>query len=199
MSPLDIRTETRTLIERALAGDPALASLTVVGVDPETLTATIAPGQPTPRIGGVTWDLGAPFTRELLVEYVVRMQRLRWSRLDGYTMSIRPLPAHAMEALRQAYPRATHFECGVGWHDLLQAGLAWLDEIEDEEWGSSQIKEKMGTLRWYWGGVLSDVGMQIVDVAEHISGSICDRCGALGKRGGTGWISTRCEEHDDER
>ena len=61
---MTILTETRTLIETALEGDPALASLTITGVSPETLAFHIAPGVPATTIGGSTYSPAPPFRRE---------------------------------------------------------------------------------------------------------------------------------------
>jgi hypothetical protein len=44
--------ETRIIIEAALEGDPAVASLAIAGASPETLAVHIAPGIPAKSIGG---------------------------------------------------------------------------------------------------------------------------------------------------
>jgi len=56
-------TETRTLIEATLEGDPALASLAVTGVSPKTLAANIAPAYP----AGLSAGPVKPFTNAQLV------------------------------------------------------------------------------------------------------------------------------------
>lgn len=59
---------------------------------------------------------------------------------------------------------------------------------------ASQVKEKFGTLRFYYSGGDSVIeGM--VRMAEAMSAVTCDVCGAPGKETGGGWISVRCEEH----
>ena len=45
---MSIAAETKAVIEASLAGDPALASLAVVGASPDTLSAHIAPGRRKP-------------------------------------------------------------------------------------------------------------------------------------------------------
>jgi hypothetical protein len=59
---------------------------------------------------------------------------------------------------------------------------------------ADQVKEKYGTLRFYYSGGDSVIeGM--VAMAEAMSAVTCDVCGNPGKETGGGWISTRCEEH----
>lgn len=77
---MNIATETCTLIEAALTGDPDLASLAVAESSPETLSARVIPGVPAKSIGGSSYSPEPPFRRETLAELVVRMQRLRWQR-----------------------------------------------------------------------------------------------------------------------
>ena len=57
-----------------------------------------------------------------------------------------------------------------------------------------QVKEKFGTLRFYAGQV-DDRAQAYIDFAEHMSGKVCEVCGAPGKLGGKGWIRTLCETH----
>ena len=59
---------------------------------------------------------------------------------------------------------------------------------------AEQVKEKYGTLRFYYRGG-DDVVDGMVRMAEAMSGVTCDTCGAPGELGGQGWISTRCEAH----
>lgn len=59
---------------------------------------------------------------------------------------------------------------------------------------AEQVKEKFGTLRFYYTGGDSVIdGM--VRMAESMSGVTCEVCGNTGKRGGRGWIATLCDEH----
>lgn len=57
-----------------------------------------------------------------------------------------------------------------------------------------QVKEKFGTLRFYYTGG-DDVIDGMVRMAESISGVTCEECGAPGKQAGNGWIRTVCEQH----
>jgi len=192
-----IVTETRTLISAALEGDPALASLTVTGSTPDTLCVTIAPGVPAKAIGGSTYSPDPPFHRETLVDLVLRMQRQRWRRVDAITRMLQPPEEEDLQALQGKHPRAAvSFECWPGWTDLLDATFSWLHEIApDNEWAPSQIKEKYGSLRFYWHGDLPALGDAIIGTAEHLSGHLCEICGAPGRLRQHGWWSTRCPEH----
>lgn len=61
-----------------------------------------------------------------------------------------------------------------------------------------QIKEKFGSLRFYYQGG-DEFIHGAVWMAESMSGQLCETCGAPGERGGSGWISTLCEKHRQER
>lgn len=59
---------------------------------------------------------------------------------------------------------------------------------------ATQVKEKFGTLRFYYEGGDSKIdGM--VRMAESMSSVTCETCGKPGTTGGTGWIHTACEDH----
>lgn len=58
-----------------------------------------------------------------------------------------------------------------------------------------QVKEKFGTLRFYYSGG-DDYISGAVDLAESLSGRICEECGAPAEVKSTeGWVYTRCEQH----
>lgn len=199
---MTIATETQTLIEAALDGDPALATLAVAGVSSATLVGRIAPGIPASTIGGSTYCRQPPFGRETLVELVVHMQRLRWRRAAPLTPLAMPPGEADLQALRQKHKRATvGFECLPGWTDLLDAVFTWLNEIAPHQtWAPDQIKEKYGTLRFYWHGDLPERGDAIISAAEHLSGHICEACGAPGSQ--QSWNdrwSTHCPDHKRRR
>ena len=62
----------------------------------------------------------------------------------------------------------------------------------------SQVKEKFGTLRfYYYGGDEKIDGM--VRMAESMSGCTCEECGKPGRTNNNGWLRTLCEEHAKER
>lgn len=194
---MTIASETRVVVQACLAGDAGLVSLAVAGSSPQTLAAHIVPGLPTATIGGCNYAT-APFRRETLVELIVRTQRLRWSRSAPFDARAWPPDQKDKQALRRKHKRAdVTLECGPGWTDLLDATFDWLEEIaSDREWAPSQIKEKFGTLSLYWFGDLPDLGGEIIEAAEHLSGHLCEHCGTPGQIGQChGWWSTRCRDH----
>ena len=109
------------------------------------------------------------------------------------------------------------FECGDGWYNIIdklcgniQSHIDWKNsqrelllkdnpykvKIPDEvrQVVASQVKEKFGTLRFYYEGG-DDYIRGLVSMAESMSGVICEECGKPGETGGKGWIHTACEEH----
>ncbi|CAB5221194.1 hypothetical protein UFOVP244_103 [uncultured Caudovirales phage] len=57
----------------------------------------------------------------------------------------------------------------------------------------SQVKEKFGTLRfYYYGGDEYVAGL--VAMAESMSGCTCEDCGSPAKTRGRGWVYTRCDK-----
>jgi len=61
----------------------------------------------------------------------------------------------------------------------------------------AQIKEKFGTLRFYYDGG-DDYISGMVALAESMSGLTCEECGSIGERRDGGWIRTLCDEHEAE-
>lgn len=63
-----------------------------------------------------------------------------------------------------------------------------------EQVSAQQIKEKFGTLRFYvTGGDRYIYGA--IQMADSMSGHICEDCGNLGSRRGGTWIRTLCDQH----
>lgn len=62
----------------------------------------------------------------------------------------------------------------------------------------TQIKEKFGTLRFYYVG-----GDDYIDgleaMADSMSSVICEDCGKPGKLRSGGWVRTLCEDHAAEK
>jgi hypothetical protein len=105
-------------------------------------------------------------------------------------------PAAGPEAA-QGYP-----ECGEGWRDLLDRACARIEAAlaGGGTFTAEQIKEKYGTLRFYWSGRLpSEAEAKVeeaIDLAEARSACTWEICGAEGRlysRGG--WLATACPEH----
>jgi hypothetical protein len=57
-----------------------------------------------------------------------------------------------------------------------------------------QVKEKYGTLRFYYDGG-DDYIQGLVALAESMSSCTCEECGAPGTTDGMGWIRTLCKTH----
>ena len=127
--------------------------------------------------------------------------------------------------MEDAYPRmfGGHyggFACGKGWWPLLeklcatiQSHIDWANDtrtalllsnpyghtIPDavEQVVVQQIKEKFGTLRFYYDGG-DDYIRGATTLAENLTGHLCEECGGLGTRRGGGWVRTLCDTHEQE-
>src|ERR1700736_2053963 len=104
-------------------------------------------------------------------------------------------PAGGPEAA-EGYPN-----CEEGWRDLLERACDRIEAaLEGGVFRVLQIKEKFGTLRFYWSGELSQEAeakvKEAIALAEARSACTCEICGAEGRlssRGG--WRGTACSEH----
>lgn len=71
-------------------------------------------------------------------------------------------------------------------------------KMHDESWKvpvARQVKEKMGTLRFYLSGG-TDEHHAAVTLAERMSSCTCEKCGKPGKmRNLDGYYTVRCNEH----
>ena len=56
---------------------------------------------------------------------------------------------------------------------------------------ASQVKEKFGTMRFYYHGG-DEFTEGVVSMLEAVSGITCEQCGNPGTLGGTGWLTTLC-------
>lgn len=63
---------------------------------------------------------------------------------------------------------------------------------------AGQIKEKFGTLRFYYSGG-DDHVRGLVNMAEAMSAVTCEVCGSPGQSSPQGWIKTLCPQHHAER
>jgi hypothetical protein len=118
------------------------------------------------------------------------------------------------------------FECGDGWFNILdqlcsqiQHHIDWKErqrevvirlnskatseeirEVPKEisQVVAEQVKEKYGTLRFYYdGGDERISGM--VTLAEGMSEVTCEQCGAPGLSRHGGWVRTLCETHYQQK
>lgn len=113
------------------------------------------------------------------------------------------------------------FECSDGWYNILLCACYEIQNhidhvnttrerllennphnitIPDEvpQLVAMQVKEKFGTLSFYYSGG-DDYCAGVINMAEQMSGKTCEVCGNTGSRRGGGWIQTLCEEHSDGR
>jgi len=95
------------------------------------------------------------------------------------------------------------FECGDGWFNIIdqlmgniQHHIDWQNRKGEvvAQVTVDQVKEKFGTLRFYYTGG-DDYVRGLVSMAESMSGVTCESCGNPGKSTGGGWIKTVCEAH----
>jgi hypothetical protein len=102
------------------------------------------------------------------------------------------------------------FECEDGWFDIIdilcheiQHHVDWkskdLSEEERESFQvvADQVKEKYGTLRFYYYGG-DEVIEGMVSMAESMSHRTCEHCGCPGDHRPGGYIKTLCDSCDDE-
>lgn len=101
-------------------------------------------------------------------------------------------------------------ECGQGWETLLEALFFQISCCREQRTFDvvvDQVKEKFGSLRFYWHGESTDRKVKegwvertqdyidgLVSMTEQMSYYICELCGNKGKTNETGWISTLCDE-----
>lgn len=92
---------------------------------------------------------------------------------------------------------------GKGWFDILnsacqliQGHLDWKPDVPQVV--AQQVKEKFGGLRFYVDGG-DEYTQGVIAMAEFMSGKTCEECGAPGTSGGSGWISTLCSTHREQR
>jgi hypothetical protein len=99
------------------------------------------------------------------------------------------------------------FEHGDGWYPIIdslcgniQNHIDWQNRQEEKvpQVVATQVKEKFGTLRFYYNGG-DDVVDGMVRIAESWSAVACEECGAPGTQNSRGWIKTLCETHRKER
>lgn len=98
-------------------------------------------------------------------------------------------------------PMAFGFECGDGWFKIIRnlsgqiySHLAKKGKKHLNDFQVSQVKEKYGTLRYYYYGGDEQID-KWVNEAEKASETTCEECGADGKTRGKGWYTTLCLRH----
>jgi hypothetical protein len=103
------------------------------------------------------------------------------------------------------------FECDDGWFNVIdvlcheiQHYIDWKSKDSSEEEKESlqviatQVKEKFGSLRFYYYGG-DDVIEGMVSFAESLTGRTCEACGSVGHKRGGGWIKVLCDSCEEKR
>ena len=100
-------------------------------------------------------------------------------------------------------------ECGDGWYNIIdqlcgniQSHIDWKEKQGGfiSQVVAEQVKEKFGTLRFYFDteltGLVKDIMYDCVRAGEFASTYTCEYCGnSLGKlQTETGWVKTSCSE-----
>lgn len=98
------------------------------------------------------------------------------------------------------------FAIGKGWYPLIETlSNAIQNHIDNcQRQGKEcpqvivqQVKEKFGTLRFYYNGG-DEFIHGAVWLAESMTGHLCEECGGLGKPRDGGWVRTLCDVHHAE-
>lgn len=98
---------------------------------------------------------------------------------------------------------------GNGWEPLIRKAAEKIEpriqqlidegrESEDVRFTSTQVKEKFGTLHWYFS-FSDDVIDAAIKEAEETSHYVCELCGAEGEARNTSWVLTLCDECHEKR
>lgn len=91
-----------------------------------------------------------------------------------------------------------YISCNEGWYQILEDldnKLSYLDP----EYKIAQVKEKFGTLRFYFDtstdSPIRDIMNDCVSAAAYASSYTCEYCGSrLGKLQDSGWVKTACDD-----
>jgi hypothetical protein len=90
-------------------------------------------------------------------------------------------------------------ECGDGWFELIYNLSKDISNISKDIY-ATQVKEKFGSLRFYWGGdglTKDQINTieELIDNAEDLSYSTCEECGStVDVKQTEGWIMTLCKK-----
>jgi len=127
--------------------------------------------------------------------------------LDKYLCKVFPKIFAERNLPMQETAMCWGFECGDGWFNIInqlcqniQHHIDWKNKEKEvvAQVVVSQVKEKFGTLRFYYSGG-DDTIDGMVSMAESMSGVTCEECGNIGESNNGGWIKVLCETHRKER
>jgi len=94
------------------------------------------------------------------------------------------------------------FACDDGWFQIIYDLSADMMAIVKAEGLAvpevTQVKEKLGGLRFYPRYGISEKIQQRIEEAEALSLKTCEICGAPGERRHGLWVRTLCDEHADK-
>ena len=86
------------------------------------------------------------------------------------------------------------FQCGDGWHDLVDNMCREIVSLGDPNVVLVQVKEKFGYLRVYCEQVENRDVYVVISNHEERSVTTCMSCGNNeGKLGGKGWVNVLCD------
>lgn len=200
---MTIRDEFLTIASRALRSHRGADSVTVSGVRPSTdgplvqWSAPILSSEPERRqLPGGGSVICAP-AGTLLLTVLTRFMACRW----------RVGPPHASkmwgEALSARHPMIFDHSPSshAGWSWLWQAGAELITERGvPKGFRTVDTKEKFGTLRWdIQANECADYAEDITDCMDHLSGFICEYCGAPGFLRKSSWVKSQCDAHAEGR
>ena len=117
------------------------------------------------------------------------------------------------------YGRHIGDQVGPGWWEDILIAFEKISQVmakyPDYQFSVSQIKEKFGTLRFYYvihkvgddlnewprpeDGVRSKISLQVREIVsdlEYATSKKCEECGKPGEMRSNGWIKTLCDKHD---
>jgi hypothetical protein len=98
------------------------------------------------------------------------------------------------------------FAIGKGWYPLIEELSYTIQSHIDSKQKQGedcpqvvvqQVKEKFGTLRFYYNGG-DEFIHGAVWLAESMTSKLCEECGGLGKQRNGGWVRTLCDVHEAE-
>lgn len=142
---------------------------------------------------------------EVFLESRVQGKKIMKKELDEKLCADFPLIFKNRHASPRQSAFAFGFECGDGWYwliDKLCNLLMWDGKTGKERTNppiAAQVKEKFGSLRFYVGGA-DDKQHNFIEMAEYLSGSICETCGTTEEVFQTkGWIRTTCPDCENDR
>ena len=133
---------------------------------------------------------------ELAKKYPDLFQKARaeyFETNDGWYNIIDVLCGMISKDVDQLRKKLAHYN-SKGDHDRAAEVTIRLDKEIEKLPMIVQVKEKYGTLRFYYYGGTEEME-HYVSMAEHMSAVTCEECGAPGKERPGSWIKTLCDLH----